>query len=229
MEGPQINTIDDTIAVLFAFDGVLCDIENVHVAAWERTFAELGWPVPAADCERAAEMDEHQFLAEWFRGIRVPDPNLDAWIGRKRAIAEAMLSASPRLFPGAKALAGALAGSGRARLGVIGISPRPLIESCLRGAGLADLFAVVLGREDVERAKPAPQGVSEALRRLGVEPSRAFVLDNDPNGMAAARGAGATPVAIGHRLPEGGWTGGARYFRGLRDRDALLEALGLPA
>lgn len=218
----KINTPDQTIAVIFAFDGVLCDIENVNVAAWERTFGELGWQVPTADCERAAEMDERLFLADWFRGAQVEGADIDAWVDRKRAIAAAMLAASPRLFPGARALIESLAASGGARLGAVGLSPRALIESCLAGAGLADWFAAVLGREDAEKTKPSPLAIQGILARLGVEPSRAFVLENDPNGMAAARAAGATPIAIGHRLPEGGWTGGAPYFRGLRDPGLLL-------
>ena len=37
-------------AVLFDFDGVLADTENIHVAAWQRTFADLGWVVPDEVC-----------------------------------------------------------------------------------------------------------------------------------------------------------------------------------
>ena len=37
-------------AVLFDFDGVLADTENIHVAAWQRTFADLGWEVPDEVC-----------------------------------------------------------------------------------------------------------------------------------------------------------------------------------
>src|SRR4051812_965395 len=33
-------------AVLFDFDGVLADTENIHVAAWERTFGAMGLDVP---------------------------------------------------------------------------------------------------------------------------------------------------------------------------------------
>ena len=41
-------------ALLFDFDGVLADTENIHVAAWQRTFADLGWDVPDEVCARAA-------------------------------------------------------------------------------------------------------------------------------------------------------------------------------
>ena len=37
-------------ALLFDFDGVLADTENIHVAAWQRTFADLGWEVPDEVC-----------------------------------------------------------------------------------------------------------------------------------------------------------------------------------
>ena len=50
-------------AVLFDFDGVIADTENHHVAAWQRTFGLMGWLVPDLVCSRAAEQDDHEFLA----------------------------------------------------------------------------------------------------------------------------------------------------------------------
>ncbi len=37
-------------ALLFDFDGVLADTENIHIAAWQRTLADLGWEVADDVC-----------------------------------------------------------------------------------------------------------------------------------------------------------------------------------
>ncbi len=37
-------------ALLFDFDGVIADTENIHIAAWERTFGLMGWDVPIELC-----------------------------------------------------------------------------------------------------------------------------------------------------------------------------------
>ena len=45
-----IASFDVAAALLFDFDGVMADTENTHVAAWERTFADLGWEVADEVC-----------------------------------------------------------------------------------------------------------------------------------------------------------------------------------
>ena len=54
----------------------------------------------------------------------------------------------------------------------------------------------------VSRRKPAPDVYLEAARRLGVDPSRTVAIEDSAPGVAAARAAGMTVVAIPHRLTE---------------------------
>ena len=57
------------------------------------------------------------------------------------------------------------------RLGVASSSNRPLIETVLERAGIAELFGAVVSSEEVAAGKPAPDVYLEAMRRLGVEPA----------------------------------------------------------
>jgi beta-phosphoglucomutase-like phosphatase (HAD superfamily) len=104
-------------ALLLDFDGVLADTENVHVAAWQRTLADLGWEVSDELCARAAEEDDRIFLADLFAARKVEGGDVDGWIRRKQALTIAMLRDSPRLYPGVAALVDAA--RGRARLAVV--------------------------------------------------------------------------------------------------------------
>jgi len=79
-------------AVCWDFDGVIADTENAHVAAWERTFAEMGIDVAAEVCARAAEEDDRAFLAEVFAKSNVPNGDVEGWTRRKQSLTESILA-----------------------------------------------------------------------------------------------------------------------------------------
>src|SRR5947208_1861258 len=104
-------------AVLFDFDGVIADTENIHIASWERTFGLLGLDVPAGACVRAAEVDDRAFLAEVFAGKQVGDGDIAGWVRRKQDLTVALLADAPRVYPGVVPLVQGL--RGRVRLAVV--------------------------------------------------------------------------------------------------------------
>jgi HAD superfamily hydrolase (TIGR01509 family) len=68
-------------------------------------------------------------------------------------------------------------------------------EIILAETGLRDRFTVVMGSDEVARVKPAPDGILEVCRRLGVSPERAAYVGDSPLDTEAARAAGAVAVA----------------------------------
>src|SRR3954451_23014452 len=91
-------------AVLFEFDGVIADTENVHIAAWERTFAAMGWDVPPEICARAAEEDDRVSLTRVMAARGFADGGIAGRVGRKQVHTATKLSACPRLYPGVREL-----------------------------------------------------------------------------------------------------------------------------
>src|SRR5689334_21182238 len=87
-------------AVCFDFDGVLADTENVHVAAWQRTLARLGWDVPDDLCARAVEEDDRAFLGGLFTRLKIEGGDVEGWVRAKQVLTVALLAESPRLYPG---------------------------------------------------------------------------------------------------------------------------------
>jgi phosphoglycolate phosphatase-like HAD superfamily hydrolase len=67
----------------------------------------------------------------------------------------------------------------------------------LEATGLATFFQVVLGADEVARPKPAPDGIVEACRRLGVGPARSAYVGDAPYDLEAARRSAAMAVAAG--------------------------------
>jgi beta-phosphoglucomutase len=69
-------------------------------------------------------------------------------------------------------------------------SIRSTVDEMLAYADLAKYFAFTLSSDDVTHPKPAPDIYTEACRRFGVSPARCLVIEDNANGIAAARAAG---------------------------------------
>lgn len=212
-------------AVLFDFDGVIADTENVHVASWERIFAAMGLEVTPEQCSRAAEIDDRAFLSEILAAKKIEEAAIEGWVGRKQELAAAMLGDEPRLYPGVVALVRRL--EPQVKLAVVTSARREDVESVLRSGAIEHAFATIVTKEDVTRTKPDPEPYRTALERLGMSPQDAVVLEDSAAGLASARSAGIRSLAIGHRHAKGVWVGESSYLDDLTDVDAVLLALGL--
>ncbi len=211
-------------AVLFDFDGVIADTENVHVVAWQRTFGLMGWLESDETCARAFEVDDRAFCAEVFDRRKLEGGDVEGWSRRKQELTLGLLAEGARVYPGVAALVGAF--KGRARLAVVTTTWRANVEAVLGASGLAGAFEFIVGKEDVRAAKPDPEGYRLALARLGLPASEVVALEDSPTGLGAARGAGLRVVAVGHRRPAGDWSGDARFVTGFADLASAIEAIG---
>ena len=212
-------------AVLLDFDGVIADTENLHVASWERTLAAIGFEVTTEQCIRAAEVDDRAFLTELLAARGIEGGDVDGWVGRKQALAEALLSECPRLYPGVAELVHAL--QGLARLAVVSSARRAEIAIVLEAGGIADAFEAIVGKEDVSAFKPDPEPYRIALDRLGLRPEQALAIEDSPTGLDAVRAAGVRCLVVGHRRPRGDWIGDADYLDDLTETPAVLRAIGI--
>ena len=86
------------------------------------------------------------------------------------------------------------------RLAVATNEVRSRALRALEDAGLLDLMEVVVGADEVERPKPAPEAVILACRRCGIPPSEAVYVGDQPEDMTAAREAGVRAVGVGPRV-----------------------------
>jgi HAD superfamily hydrolase (TIGR01509 family) len=84
----------------------------------------------------------------------------------------------------------------RVPLGLASNSPRFLVDDALATAGMTDAFDAIVTSDDVELAKPAPDIYLLACERLGVAPADALALEDSASGVAAAKAAGLTCIAV---------------------------------
>ncbi len=105
------------------------------------------------------------------------------------------------VFPGIPELLEKLHTLGR-RLAVVTGVERVLMEHTLKEFGLSGKFEAMVGGDDVERAKPDPEGVRLALERLRLSPRESIFIGDSPADILAGKAAG---VLTGAALwsPEG--------------------------
>jgi pyrophosphatase PpaX len=84
------------------------------------------------------------------------------------------------------------------RLGIVTAKRHRTVRLALdRFPDLAEQFDVVVGYEDTEVHKPAPEPVLAALGKLGAEPGEAAYVGDSPFDVQAAKAAGVFAVAVG--------------------------------
>jgi len=82
------------------------------------------------------------------------------------------------------------------RLGVVSAKRRRTVELAFAQVPLRHLFDVVVGGDETERQKPAPDPLLLALDRLGAAPAEAAYVGDSPYDMESAREGGLYAVGV---------------------------------
>jgi HAD superfamily hydrolase (TIGR01509 family) len=181
-------------AVVFDMDGLLLDTEVL----WQRAEAELfrrhGADYTIADA-LAVMGTSFDVTARYF-AERVGEPveRGATLVDELRVLMLAELRREVAARPGAVELVERL--RDRVPLALASNSSRNLVDAALLTAGLTDAFDAIVTADDVQHAKPAPDLYLLACERLGVKPGEALALEDTATGIAAAKAAGLTCIAV---------------------------------
>jgi pyrophosphatase PpaX len=182
-----------------AYDTVLFDLDGTLIDSIELIRRSHAHTLRA---HRGLELDEREWLAglgrplawqfERFTGDRA---EIDAMIATYREFNFAHHDAMVSPFPGAADALRELRRRG-ARLGVVTSKLRYGAERGLTHCGLRELIDVVVGSDEVARAKPDPEPVARALDALGSIPGRSVMVGDSPHDLASGRAAGTATAAV---------------------------------
>lgn len=182
-------------AVVFDMDGLLLDTETLwhraEVELFRRHGGEFTW-----DDKIAVIGTSYDFTAEYFASrLGLPRERGDELVREMIGLMHELVRRSVDARPGAVELVDGLRKLAMP-LGLASNSPRFLVDDALATAGMADAFDAIVTSDDVERAKPAPDIYLLACERLGVAPADAVALEDSASGVAAAKAAGLTCIAV---------------------------------
>jgi HAD superfamily hydrolase (TIGR01509 family) len=181
-------------ALVFDFDGLVCDTETLEYESVRRVFADHGADLPLSDWLPAVGLAEPP---EWPAALEsaVGRPLDRAELAAARRAHGAILRAELAALPGVGDLL-AEAHTAGVPCGLASNSPREWVAAHLAHVGLATAFDAIVTVEDVSRPKPDPEPYRVALALLGAPAAASVALEDSATGVLAARRAGLYTVAV---------------------------------
>ena len=179
---------------LFDLDGTLIDSKAHHLLAWRELFDRHGHLVREEDILRSfGQTSPHMVRA--LLPSEQDNQRIQALADEKEEFYRDMIRDELTLIPGAEELLFALR---QADYGVALATSAPPenVRLVLRVLGIAPLFDVTVGEQDIARSKPDPEIFLLAASRLGVPPDHCVVFEDSPSGVEAAVAANITCVAV---------------------------------
>jgi HAD superfamily hydrolase (TIGR01509 family) len=181
-------------ALVFDFDGLICDTETVVFESVQRVFRDHGadltledW-LPAVGAATAPD-----WPAMLTAAVGRPLDHEMLRVARQGHSDELMAVAA--VLPGVRALLDAAHAAG-VPCGMASNSPRSWVTGNLERLGLAERFDVVIAVDEVRNPKPHPEPYERAVAALGASPPHAVGLEDTVIGVTAARRAGLYTVAV---------------------------------
>ena len=193
------------LAVIFDMDGVMVDSEPFHYRADTEVFATLGIHVNEEERKlflgiSAADMYDYLRNRHHLPYSREELLETDLRIRRQHLLPPHVhLPAAPGLISLLERL-----NTAELRLGVASSSVAGLVEPLVKNLGIAGFFSCLATGDQVKKAKPHPDVFLLAASRLAVSPAACVAIEDSPNGLKAARGAGMKTIgyAPGHQMLE---------------------------
>jgi HAD superfamily hydrolase (TIGR01509 family) len=184
--------------VLFDMDGLLVDTEPLWFETEADVMARLGAPWGPEDQQQLLGGSMERTVGYLLARATRPAPPADVarWMmdGMLRRAAQGRVV----VRPGARELLAEVAAAGVPYALVTG-SQRPFTEAVLASTGFR--FPVTVTADDVTRTKPDPEPYLLAAKLLDADPGQCVALEDSPNGIASATGAGCRVVAVPSLLP----------------------------
>lgn len=183
-------------AIVFDMDGVLIEAKDWHYEALNKALKLFGYEISRVDhlatydglptskklqmlsIERGLPTELHKFINEMKQQYTMEIVQTQC---KPRFIHEYALSK--------------LKSEGY-KLGVASNSIRSTIDVMMQKSYLHDYFDVMLSADDVANPKPNPEIYETAIQRLGLDPCEVLIVEDNENGIKAARGSDAHVLVV---------------------------------
>lgn len=182
-------------AVIFDLDGTLTDTEKYYQKAWPEALRHFGYePAPglALELRSLGRPFAPAKFKEWF-GADFDYSKVREY--RKALVADLIKENGIPLKPGAEEILGWLRDEG-ITVAMATANDYNRTRGYLEKIGLEKYFDRVICADMVKFGKPAPDIYEEAVKALGIPAGRAFAVEDSPNGVKSAYGAGCKVIMV---------------------------------
>ena len=185
-------------AIVFDMDGVLIEAKDWHYEALNKALRLFGYEISRVDhlatydglptsrklqmlsIERGLPTELHKFINEMKQQYTMEIVQTQC---KPRFIHEYALSKLK---------------SNGYKLGVASNSIRSTIDVMMQKSSLHGYFDVMLSADDVTNPKPNSEIYETAIQQLGFHPSEVLIVEDNENGIKAARSSGAHVLVVEH-------------------------------
>ncbi|MDO4260454.1 MAG: HAD family phosphatase [Eubacteriales bacterium] len=182
-------------AVIFDMDGVIFDSERLVTEAWKEVASRRGIPDIEEVCIQCLGINAALTRETFLRRYGTAFPYEEC----QKEVSDLFHSRydGGRLptKPGVRRLLTYLSENGWL-VGLASSTRRAVVTQEITDAGLLPFFGTLTCGDMVSRSKPEPDIFLKACENLGVEPERAFAVEDSFNGVRAASRAGMTPIMV---------------------------------
>lgn len=202
-------------ALVFDYDGLIVDSETPEYYCWKKVYEDHGESLPVQDWVHVVGGAQHfDMRAELERRL---GRAIEAWerVDASRVEHYRSIFDQQSLLPGVQALFD----EGRRlgwKIGVASNSTSGWVSSGLKRFGLHGHVGALRARDTAKAPKPDPAPYLEVLEELGALAQPSFGFEDSAPGVAAARAAGLTVIAVPNELTK---------HHDLRAAHHLLESL----
>jgi HAD superfamily hydrolase (TIGR01509 family) len=185
-------------AIVFDMDGVLIEAKDWHYEALNKALRLFGYEISRVDhlatydglptsrklqmlsIERGLPTELHKFINEMKQQYTMEIVQTQC---KPRFVHEYALSKL---------------NSEGYKLGVASNSIRSTIDVMMQKSSLHGYFDVMLSADDVTNPKPNSEIYETAIQQLGFHPSEVLIVEDNENGIKAARSSGAHVLVVEH-------------------------------
>ena len=198
---------DELYGLIFDVDGVIADTETVNVQASSKVFLDL-FGVEGVMAEdfvagigRGAE--EYMKAAARVHNLKLTEEQIAEAVQARQDNFLRILRQEPLpAFDGVLELINAAMAREDFRVAIATSSTREKSEAVLRSAKIPYEQMVYVTGDEVKNKKPNPELFQRAAERLGIPADNCIVIEDAPNGVQAAKAAGAKCIAVTNTTTE---------------------------
>lgn len=180
---------------VFDFDGTLADTFGCIAASTDIALAQLGLPPADEQVLRSSVGLSLPTIFHRVTGGALPEPDIDRLVCAYRSVFDEIASSKVTLFDGVREEIETLHHAG-VTLAVATSKSRRGVGRLLGVFEIADLFAVVVTDDMVDRKKPDPQMLHHVLGAVDVGADRAVMVGDAEFDLVMGRAGGMATCAV---------------------------------
>jgi len=184
-------------AFIFDKDGVLVETFDMHLAAFIKTFSDVGMKITKKDFIKWYGMKTHEIMKIIMRdkGKDITEEEAKKMAEKKENYYRGFVEGKLKLLPGVRDFLTYLKEKGY-KIGIASSTSLESIQQLLRETKIENFFDVIVSGFDIKLGKPNPDIFLKCAEKLKVKPKDCIVIEDSVHGLEAAKRAGMKSLAV---------------------------------